>query len=103
MTPNDVDRWLEQTLRAPAPAPSADLLARVLAIPSQTVIAPEDSLSLGALFSAWQKAFMGGAVFASLVAGIIVGGAPTQTTAVSDWPSEDVPGLTYSPGDGGDW
>ena len=97
--PDDLERWLEQTLRQGAPAPSADLLQRVLAIPAQPVL--DERFDFAALFTTWQKALAGGAVFASLLLGVLVGQGQNLPADSSDWVSQDIPGLSYSPSEWG--
>lgn len=80
------------------------LLDRILLVAQQV---PE-RFSLLDLFSVWQRRVMAGAVCASLMGGVVVGViAPAQSTtsamvvASADDIYDEVPGLTWSPGDVG--
>ncbi len=102
MTGSEFDRWLDTVMRPPAAAPSRDLLERVLAIPHTHV--DDSRFDFFSLFNGWQTALAGGAICASLLAGLIVGGASPTGMATDDplWET-DIPGLTYSPGELEDW
>jgi hypothetical protein len=98
--PDEFDSWLDKTMRSSAPAPARDVLARVLRVPSQPI--PETRFDFTVLFTFWQKTLAGGAVFASLMAGVLFGQLQSTSSTELDWSDEDIPGLSYSPGEWGD-
>lgn len=85
-------------LSATVPPASRQLVDRILFAASQEQTA---AFNLFDLFTVWQKRLLAGAVFASLVGGVVVGWTTTSSVTVNDDIYEDVPGLTWSPGEFG--
>lgn len=97
MTPDEIDRFIEASLRHPAPPPSRALTDRILAA---THIQPEPAFNVWSMFSGWQRALAGAAICVSLIAGLLSGWVGQSTYTYDD--VADVPGLTYSPGEMGE-
>lgn len=85
-------------LSATVPPASRQLTDRILAAAAQEQTA---DFSLFDLFTVWQKRLLAGAVFASLVGGVVLGWTTTGSVTGNDDIYEDVPGLTWSPGEFG--
>lgn len=115
---------IDAALNRPVPPAGRALLERILLAAQQPLPAAQQPLperfSLFELFSVWQRRVMAGAVCASLIGGVVVGmtvpPAQTQTSvqavtasvatsvaapATGDDIFDDVPGLTWSPGEVG--
>jgi hypothetical protein len=99
MMPDDnLDRMIEAMLRQPVSPPDRALTDRILAV---TQIQPAPAFNIWAMFSGWQRAFAGAAICASLLAGIFSGWSG-QSSYQDIGLDEDMPGLTYSPGEWGE-
>ncbi len=93
-----VASMVDGMLSATVPPASRQLTDRILAAAVQEQTA---AFNLFDLFTVWQKRLLAGAVFASLVSGVVVGWTTTSSVTVNDDIYEDVPGLSWSPGEFG--
>lgn len=99
-------QFIDQQLAQPAAAPSRALLDRILLASTEVA---EPPFNFWALFAGWQRAMAGGAICASLMAGLYSGWSTqltaysTVTSTTSSITTDDIPGLTYAPGEVGEW
>lgn len=106
---------IDGILTQPVPAAGRPLLERILSKAQTPVAVAGESISVLDVFSVWQQRLMAGAVFASLLVGVVVGRGESDTglqsvavsvpvvseTTNADDIYADVPGLTSSPDDVG--
>lgn len=106
---------VDEILSQPVPAAGRPLLERILSKAQTPVAVAGESISVLDVFSVWQQRLMAGAVFASLLVGVVVGRSESDTGLLSTTVSvpvvsettsaddiyADVPGLTSSPDDVG--
>jgi len=98
-------QFIDQQLAQPA-VPSRALLDRILLASTEV---PEPPFNFWALFAGWQRAMAGGAICASLMVGLYSGWSTqltaysTVTSTTSSITTDDIPGLTYAPGEVGEW
>lgn len=91
---------VEQLLREPVPVSDHQLMDRILAA---THYQPEAQVEVGALFSTWQRGLAASAICLSLVAGLFTGWSEQTYQNTDDYTvSDDIPGLTTSPGNWGE-